>query len=92
MSTGSENQVANATGTLIANTWELMPGNDMKNSRNAPTNGPTNLPTSGSTSNDIRVFIVGRGYEDPSKGKFTLTGLAWTSKRTPPSFECSSRL
>ncbi len=72
------NKALSSTGSEITNTWELMPGNDMKNAAYPPTYGETSANDgSGSrTSKAVRVFVVGRGYADAKAGNASFIGPA----------------
>jgi prepilin-type N-terminal cleavage/methylation domain-containing protein len=69
------NPLVQPNGTRTLNTWELTPGNDMKSCLYAPATTYSSTPApihpvapipAGTASAQVRVFIVGRGYTDPT--------------------------
>jgi hypothetical protein len=63
-------------GAIGSDFWELQPGNDMKNALYTAYGAASVIGTPPllAASMTVRVFVVGKGYNDPIHGDFSFTG------------------
>lgn len=70
------NPALNASGTPTG-AWELMPSNDLRTSPSLLVGGVSTLVEPvGTATTTVRVFVVGRGYNNPANGDTTFAGPA----------------